>query len=234
MSNSYTTVFIDLDDTLLLTQENNQLAMKEVFTEQDWIQYFDSFEHFFGIYAPINHQLWHLYEHEQISKEQLMADRIRKPLAHENRLHISHQQALEIHQTLFDKMGKFHNTVDGVHDILHYLHNKYRLAIISNGFKEVQFIKLKSANILNFFQEIILSDVVGSSKPNTKIFKYALQKTGTLPQQAIMIGDNWNTDILGAKNASIDQIWYNPAQKPFQEFSPTHTVKQLSQIKSIL
>lgn len=234
MKPHYKTIFFDLDDTLLDTQENNKKAMYQIFTELKWNKHFTSFEEYFQVYAPINKTLWHQYEQGYISKEQLMTDRIKLPLLHHGKISLTNEEALEIHQNLFIRMGLHNSLIAGAQEILTYLHDKYQLVIISNGFKEAQYKKIKGAAIEKFFSHIILSDHIGVNKPHPDIFQHALTISQTNRNESIMIGDNWSSDIVGAHKANISQIWYNPHHKPIQHFSPTHIIRTLKEIKNIL
>ena len=99
----------------------------------------------------------------------------------------------------------------------------------------VQYNKMESAGIsCNYFDKIILSDKVGVNKPHPDIFLHSLNEIGAISDRTIMIGDNVLTDIKGAYDCHIDQIWYNPNSKSFDEFKPTYVVDKLSGIMDIL
>ena len=83
------------------------------------------------------------------------------------------------------------------------------------------------------FDGIILSDFVGYNKPHKKIFEFALQKANAQKEQTIMLGDDWEADIVGAKNFGIDQLFFNRTQYSVP-FTPTYEVNHLSQIKKLL
>ena len=81
----------------------------------------------------------------------------------------------------------FPNTIK----VLDYLKNKYNLHIITNGFEEVQIIKLKSSGLSDYFDQIITSEKIGVKNPDPKIFSFALthlQKQ--INENSIMIGDD--------------------------------------------
>lgn len=102
--------------------------------------------------------------------------------------------------------------VDGAIDVLMYLKEKYQLHIITNGFKEVQHIKLDYSNLKPFFEHIIISEEHGFNKPDIKIFDLAQQLTNAQSHQCVMIGDNYDTDILGALNANWKAIYLSNSQ----------------------
>ncbi len=121
---------------------------------------------------------------------------------------------------------------DGAIDILSYLKPKYKMHIITNGFEEVQHKKMKNSDLLPFFDKIITSEEVGVKKPNPIIFNYALEKSEALPEESIMIGDNFEADILGAKNVGMYTIFCKFNGEVATE--KVITVSKLGQIKNYL
>ena len=124
--------------------------------------------------------------------------------------------------------------VPGAKELLEYLHPRYRLFILSNGFREVQYKKLCSAGLERYFERLILSEDAQIQKPHKGIFDFALQQTHSLRAESLMIGDCWEADIVGAYQSGIDQIWLNPKGLPTEGFTPTYTVRSLAEIKEIL
>jgi len=82
---------------------------------------------------------------------------------------------------------------------------------------------------------VVLSEAANALKPDKRIFEYALQLNNATASETIMIGDSYESDIIGARKAGIDQIYYNPASNGSEnKYSSTHTVKSLKEIKDIL
>jgi 2-haloacid dehalogenase len=95
------------------------------------------------------------------------------------------------------------------------LEEKYRLAILTNGFHFVQRRRLARSEIRPHIAEIIISEEIGVSKPAKKFFDVAFARLGSPSRErTLMIGDGWNSDILGATQYGIDSCWYNPERKP--------------------
>ena len=118
-------------------------------------------------------------------------------------------------------------------ELLNALNNRFKLHIITNGFEEVQHIKLRESGLTHFFDHIITSEMAGAKKPNPKIFEYALNKTNAVIENSVMIGDDINTDISGALNVNMKAIYYNPNQKK-HNLSIWREVENLKEIKKIL
>ena len=118
-------------------------------------------------------------------------------------------------------------------EILTYLANKgYQLHLITNGFDETQHSKLKYAGIGSFFGKVITSEGSHSLKPHKEIFEYALKSTGGVAETSIMIGDNIEVDIIGAKNAGIDQVYVNHINET-PSVVPTFMVNSLKELEQV-
>lgn len=232
MTKRYSTIFIDLDDTLWDTQSNNKEALREIYDKRGWENHFPSFQHFHDIYLPINNHLWDLYAQGKISKPELIRRRITEPLA--TAIHVDEATATAINDELLAYTSAKTKLIDGAKELSEYLHSKYQLVIVSNGFEEVQYKKMRGAGIESYFQHVVLSDQVGTNKPHPEIFSVALQKANAQPDEVLMIGDSWTSDIVGAKNSGIDQMWFNPHGASLGEFSPTYVIKHLLDICRII
>ena len=115
-----------------------------------------------------------------------------------------------------------------------YLKQKgYRMHMASNGFHEVQYKKLAACGLRDYFNTIILSEDAGANKPSKQYFDYALQVSGANRETTLMIGDNLQTDILGALGCGLDAMLFNRWQEAPSDI-PTYTVATLREIKDIL
>ena len=101
-----------------------------------------------------------------------------------------------------------------------YLQKKYPLHIITNGFKEVQSIKMAGSNFDQYFDLILCSEDVGVNKPHRKVFETALSRTNCLAENALMIGDNLEADIAGAQKVGISTILFDPKDEHHTQISP--------------
>lgn len=228
----YTHLFIDLDDTIWDFKANAYAALHICFDKYNVSRYYPNYDDFYNAYEAYNTTLWNLYHHARISRQELMIERFRVPLEQigvvdtplVETLNVEYMNELMV-QSQLKPYAK---------ELLDYLYTRYPLYIVSNGFKEVQGTKMASAGITHYFKNLFLSDNIGYTKPHPEIFNYILQATGATASNALMIGDNFDADILGAAGCGIDQIYYNPYEKPFEGHTPTHVVKSLDEIITIL
>jgi putative hydrolase of the HAD superfamily len=137
--------------------------------------------------------------------------------------------AVEFLEILPSKQALFPHTIE----VLAYLRDrKYHLHLITNGFEKTQHQKMKTAGIDVFFQEVITSEGSNSLKPHPEIFEYALIKTGAEKKRSIMIGDTPEVDILGAREAGIDQVYVNHTgnKEPVEATFTVYSLKELEEI----
>ena len=231
----YTDLFLDFDDTLYDTHGNAVIALHELFETLQLGQYFADPEVFYDEYWKANIDLWTRYSKEEITRDYRIVERFRRPLSFGKGLDPTEEYCLKASDLFLDYCSSKPGLVEGAHELVDYLKNKgYRMHICSNGFHEVQYKKLRACGLFDYFDTIILSEDAGANKPSKQFFDYALQKSGAVKAKTLMIGDNFNTDILGAKQAGFDTAYFNrfpdyPAPEP-----ATFEVTNLSQLMDIL
>jgi putative hydrolase of the HAD superfamily len=229
---SYTTIFFDLDHTLWDYETSARETLRELY---DHYLLNDlgiaSFDDFHQQFRTVNQQLWHLYDHGKIGSEVIRAERFKQILAHFNVHEESVSQKLSA--DYLDLCPRKGNLMPGALQALNYLSKRYRMTVITNGFDDVQRIKLEAGNITQYFNHIITSQKAGYKKPAREIFDFALEENKIEAGAAIMIGDNLATDIAGARNAAIDVIFYNPDRLDHQA-SVTHEIRHLEELCSLL
>jgi YjjG family noncanonical pyrimidine nucleotidase len=198
-------VFFDLDHTLWDFDKNSELTFETIFNKNHPTM--DSKE-FIDKYVPINQACWKLYQYDKISHDELRYNRLKHSFDALNYV-ISDEEIENIAQEYIHLLPENNHLFDGVFEVLDYLTQKYRLHIITNGFAEVQFRKLKNSNIGSYFQTITNSEMAGVKKPNPIIFEYALDLAKAKKESSIMIGDCLEADVKGALNAGLDAIFFN-------------------------
>jgi len=232
MKTGYKSIFFDLDDTLWDTYHNNKECLEEIFTDYQFDRHYDSFETFFQIYMPHNLMLWEKYRKHEIDRQTLILERflhVLRPMGINDQTYI-----LKLNHDFLQRTAKKTRLIEGAIEILDYLKPFYRLFILSNGFREIQALKLQNAGIASCFEKIILSEDANIQKPHKEIFDFALKNTNSRRRESIMIGDSLEVDIEGAWHAKIDQLWFNPDNLPCKTIIPAYQVNALSEIRDIL
>ncbi|MGI6048299.1 MAG: YjjG family noncanonical pyrimidine nucleotidase [Petrimonas sp.] len=229
---SYKNLFIDLDDTLWDIHRNGKECLEEIYFDYGYNEFYPTFDDYYNVYMPSNHHLWNLYRQGEMRKDELIVERFLVPV---REFGIDDAEyAKSLNDDFLERTTRKTRLIDGTIDLLDYLKPKYRMHILSNGFREVQFKKIENSGLRHYFDKIILSEDAGVNKPHPDIFTYALKNTNSRRVETLMIGDSWDADIVGAQKSRIAQIWFNPANVPAESFEPTYTVKTLQEIKEIL
>lgn len=229
----YQSLFFDLDDTLWDTYHNNKECLEEIYDEYHFGRYYPSFNVFFDTYMPNNLLLWEKYRNHEIDRQTLILERllyILRPMGITDKAY-----ALNLNQDFLRRTTQKTRIIPGAKELLEHLHiTGYRLFILSNGFREIQSLKLQNCGLSSYFERIILSEDASIQKPHKGIFDFALKNTNSRRSESLMIGDSWEADIIGAQNAGIDQVWLNPGNLPSPGSKPTYNVQSLSEIKEFL
>ena len=204
----YKHLFFDLDHTLWDFETNSKHTLKELFEKYDLNTFFKSFDLFYEKYETHNEQLWVEYREKKITKEALNFDRFHTPFSEAGLTDeaIAQQFALDYISVSPTKTALMPNAIE----VLEKLKQKHTLHVITNGFKEVQFVKLKNSNLEQYFSKIFISETIGASKPKTAFFEYAIKSANARKSECLIIGDNLETDIDGAINFGLDYVFFNP------------------------
>ncbi len=228
----YRHLFFDLDHTLWDFETNAKETLYDISQqhnlEQRGVYNFDSF---FNQYSFHNNKLWDRYTKGYIKQEELRWKRMWLALldfkiADEM---LAKRMADDFLQILPLKKNLFPYTIE----ILTYLRERgYLMHLITNGFDFVQNSKLTSSNLRHFFVEMITSENSNSLKPNRAIFEFAMNRCNTSACECIMIGDNLDADIGGAKNAGIDTVFVNHLGIEAR-VEPTYMIHHLQELEDI-
>ena len=197
-------IFFDLDHTLWDFEKNSEATFKRIFENHNLNLDFDLF---IEKYRPINFKYWKLYRNGAISKEYLRYNRLKEVFDLFN-FEISDEIINKISEDYITFLPENIHLMNGAVEVLEYLSNKYRLFIITNGFRDVQDKKLVNSKIKKYFERIYDSESIGVKKPDPKIFEFALTDSRSEAYESLMVGDNYEADILGAKNLNIQTIHY--------------------------
>jgi putative hydrolase of the HAD superfamily len=188
-------------------------------------------EEFMKYFHETNNYLWDKFNHRLIDREELRNNRFKIILG---KLGVKEEDVpAEIGEAYLEIAPSKSSVMPFTYEILDYLFPKYKLHIISNGFDDVQHRKLKAANIFHYFDKIITSDNSGYRKPQKEIFDFSMDSAGATRADSLFVGDNLDTDIVGAQNAQMDHIFYNPEKKP-HPYQVTHEIVSLKEIMKIL
>lgn len=122
----------------------------------------------------------------------------------------SMQHALELYELYWGTFLKNMTLFEGVRDYLeNHRAQKGKVCILTDLTAHIQFRKIEKLNLAQYVDFLVTSEEVGIEKPDAAMFNRAFQKLNCDASEALMIGDSWNKDILGASALGLPSIWIN-------------------------
>jgi YjjG family noncanonical pyrimidine nucleotidase len=224
--NKITDIFFDLDHTLWDFDKNSELAFDKIFKEKH--PSIDT-KSFVEIYAPINQACWKLYQVDKLTHDELRYKRLRDSFDSLN-YSISDDEIDQMAIDYISYLPENNILFDGAKEVLDYLFPKYKLHIITNGFAEVQYKKLKNSRISDYFVSVTNSEMAGVKKPHPIIFEHALSIAAAQKNKSIMIGDCIDADVNGALNFGMYAIYFS--DKNADVSSKFIQIKHLTELKN--
>lgn len=221
-------LLIDLDNTLIDFNECARHSIINAFGELG-LEYTPNV---FETFICENVKIWKRLEKGEITKPQLRATRWNIILG---RLGIDYDGTI-LEEMFENGVAQHACAVEGAYDLLDYLKGKYKLYIVSNGFRFVQESRLKIGDFEKYFDGVFVSEDIGIPKPAKEFFDYCFERLGNPPKgDTLLIGDSLSADIIGGINYGIDTIWFNKNGDPLPEdIEPTYIVNKLEEIMEIL
>jgi YjjG family noncanonical pyrimidine nucleotidase len=226
ISKKYTTILIDLDDTLLDFKKAEQFAFRQLLK----LNGLDNYDHYFNLYHRINLNLWADFEKGLITKDKLAVQRFAQTFSNHPRLDF---QMLNEQFMMFIATASF--PIEGSYELLKYLRKKYKVYIVSNGIKNLQILRLNHSRMMQLIDGYVFSEETSAPKPHLAYFDFLFKKYQLKfnENDFIIIGDSLSSDVQGAINLGIDSIWFNPKLEKLDSKS-TYTVGKLEEILKIL
>lgn len=227
----YEHLFFDLDHTLWDFRGNSRETLREIFVaerlDEAGVPHVDEF---IECYEEINLAMWAGYSAGRIPKEVLRVLRFRDALLRfgvkDNNL------AARIGKEYVEHCPKKGMLMPGAHEMLDTVKERFKLHIITNGFDEVQGVKLGASGIASYFDVVLTSERAGAPKPDPRIFQEALKRSRASAKNSLMIGDNVEADMLGARQAGWDHVHYTAETPP--DALATHRIVHWKELLPLL
>jgi putative hydrolase of the HAD superfamily len=224
-------LFFDLDRTLWDFETNSKIALQKIYDKHQLENYFDHFLHFQKLYQNINNELWKKYGKGKVTKDDLRRIRFEKTL--EKVEVFDDNLANTLNHDYISIAPKETNLFPNTLEIIKELSINYKLHIITNGFAEAQLVKLQSSGLKPFFDVIVCSEMVGKTKPHRAIFEHSLQLANAKVSESVMIGDDHNTDIMGAIQVGMQAILFDPSNK-YRKSAGLYKINNLNELPLLL
>ena len=203
-------VIFDLDRTILNLAIAEKIALELIY--KNYIKCDYSFEEFLISYNAINEFWWQKRSNGEANPEEVRHYRFKDLF---EKLTVKSKYTIDEISSIYMLNSKeYWRSYPNVIDILEILFDSnFKLGIITNGFTEVQKRKIDHLGIKHYFKSIVMSDDLNIAKPDKRIFHHSLEELEAEANESVYIGDDYNTDILGAKKAGLHAIWYNEFNK---------------------
>ena len=223
-----TTIFVDLDDTLLDFTKAEAIALRRALGEVG----LPADDHILARYHVINRRQWELLEEGVLTREEVLVRRFRLLFA-ELGVRGDPEAVCTQYETY---LAQGHWFIPGAPELLETLFPRYELYLASNGASRVQRSRLESAGISGYFRGIFLSEEVGADKPQRAFFEACFASIPHFQKEtALMVGDSLTSDIRGGKNAGIRTCWFAPQGQPSRpEIRSDYRICALEELPALL
>jgi|SRR5579871_6222653 len=105
-------------------------------------------------------------------------------------------------------------TVRGARGVLGALRPRWKIIVVTNHLRPEQTGKLEALGLAPLVDGLVTAEEMPAPKPDPRAFHRALEVAGTTPERAVVLGDSWATDVVGATSAGIRAVWLNRDRLP--------------------
>lgn len=229
----YKYLFFDLDHTLWDFDRNSAESIAELYEQHRLVDLgVPSAADFSEKFIEVNRRLWRAFDLNELTHAYIRENRFPMVL---DALGITDVTGFpDLNEGYLSLLPRKAHLTDAARDLLDHLHGRYEMHIITNGFDDIQALKLVSSDIAHYFTHVITNEKSGGyKKPDSRIFEFALNIAGADVKESLMIGDNYEADIRGAQSVGLDTVFYNPKGEVV-EIPATHDIRHWQQLIAIL
>ncbi|KEZ88178.1 2-haloalkanoic acid dehalogenase [Clostridium sulfidigenes] len=225
----YEVIIFDADETLFDFEKSEREALKNTMMEFN-IDYDENYH--LKVYKDINSVVWKEFENGLIIQSNLNIERFKRLIKSLN-FNFDEEKFAKAYIKHLSYASFLYN--DSL-ALIENLYKKYKLLIVTNGLKDVQDNRIRKSIIGKYFENVVVSEEINISKPDPKIFEYALNSINYSDKSKVLIvGDSLTSDIQGGLNSGIDTCWFNPNNIINNtSIKPTYKITNLMDLKNIL
>lgn len=229
MKNTITTIFWDVDNTLLdfdYSMRNSLRTCFQTIGKKITEEMIDSYE-------QINDSYWKRLELGEVTREELLNGRFADFFA---KYGIDDVDVTSFRKEYETNLGRIYDVLDDSFTICKSLQTKQKQYVVTNGISAVQRSKLQLSGFADLMDGLFISQEVGASKPERKFFESCLEQVEEKDRSRILIvGDSLTSDIKGGMDAGIKTCWYNPGKKSLPKgYAIDYEISHLEQIYDLL
>ncbi len=225
----YRALFFDADDTIFDYQKGEHEAFRST---ADAFGFGDRLDEAHELYRGHNSDVWSALEEGRITQDELKIERFRRML---HDLVADEDRAPAMSAFYIDRLAEQTHLLPGAEQLLRDAADRYLLVLVTNGLTTVQRRRFAAAPVTRHFRKILISEEVGTAKPDPAIFSEAFEDYGLVPREVLLIGDSSSSDMGAAHNAGMDFCWLNPAGGEAPDgYNPRYVISRLDEIRPIL
>jgi 2-haloacid dehalogenase len=221
-------ILFDADRTLFDYDKAENAALKDTFFHFKFDYKADIH---LALYREINEGLWRKVEKGEITPGELSDERFRRMF----NKRLSEFDIKEFSRLYLINLSKKSFLIHGAEEICRSLSERFRLAIVTNGYRKVQLGRMEGSAIKPFIEKIIVSEDVGYNKPHPGIFQYTFDALCHNDKDTVlMVGDSLASDIAGGIRFGIKTCWYNPDRKSvIPGLEPDYEITDLRELQTL-
>ena len=222
------TILWDLDNTIFDFSRAERIALRKTLVELG----VEPVETTLNRYSELNDAQWKLLELGKLTRQQVKVRRYQL-LFEELGVDASAEQAAKLYEGY---LALGHYYMDGAEEVLETLRGQYRMYLVTNGTASVQHGRVNSSNLMNYMEDMFISEEVGYDKPSNAYFDACFARIPDFhKERAVIVGDSLTSDIRGGINAGVRTIWFNlRGIEPSAELSPDREIRKLSELPELL
>lgn len=219
----------DVDGTLLDFKAAERNAMQECYAH---FGLGELTQERIAIYSEINHKYWRMLEDGLKTKDQILRERFEEFFALDG-VSCDADAFNEVYQL---QLGETICFRDNAYGLLKGLRGKVKQYAVTNGTFVAQQRKLSKSGLIDLFDDVFISDQIGTEKPGIAFFEHVFSAIGPYPKNEMMIiGDSLTSDIQGGNTAGIQCCWYNPGNQPRPDhLRIDYEIQNLNEVLGIL
>jgi 2-haloacid dehalogenase len=224
---AFTVFLLDLDHTLFDTESSERAAFEQTMLAAG----VPEARAWFQTYQRINLELWSAMERGELQPGMIRNLRFER-FVRECDLDANPQQMADDFVT---GLGAYGDLYAGARAVLEQLSGRVPMALVTNGFGEVQRSRIARLGLDEYFDTVAISGELGAAKPDPGIFDFVFESLGSPPREsAVMVGDNLSADIAGGANYGIATCWYNPhGRTPDTPHAIDHEISDLQELLAL-
>lgn len=221
-----TTIFVDVDDTLLDFNECSKESMIKAFGRHG-LEFRDEY---FPVFLEENDRLWKMIEKKEITLADIYRTRWNAVL---KRIGLE-GDGPAIESSFVEALYESHIRVEGALEMIEYLHDRYDLYVTSNAPEAEQLNRLEKAGLLQYFKGVFTSEKIGVAKPDVRFFEECLRLSSSEKDSTVVVGDSLSSDIAGADSSGLRSVWFNRKNRSVPENYSGFVIYSLKEIKEVL